>query len=93
MLSLHFGGIRDDYADPSPAGTTPELSFLAGGGGNAQIFLLRTEPELSFNFDLVSAEELILPGARLQSSPKSTLAARSPKEIVSEIFIPPRSIS
>ncbi len=93
MLSLHLASIVEESAVTPFEDALFEISSMVNDDGTAEDCLLKTEPELSFNVDLVSAEELSLPGDRLQALTKPALAVLSLKDLISEIFIPPRIIS
>jgi hypothetical protein len=93
MLSLHLAGIKEDCAVPSFEGAIVEVAFMAGDDGGEEDCLLRSEPELSFNVDLVPAVVLSLPGDRLRSPTKPAKAVTPLKEILFEIFTPPEIVS
>jgi len=93
MLSLHLACVVEDSALTPYEDALFEISGMVNDVGTAEDCLLKTEPELSFNVELVPAEELSLPGGRLKSSVKPALAALSLKDIIPEIFTPPRSVS
>jgi hypothetical protein len=93
MLSLHLASVVEKSAVTPFESARFEISALVLDGGSTEDCLLKTEPELSFNVDLVPAEEVRFPGDRLQALAKPPPAVLSLKEIISEIFIPPRSVS
>ena len=93
LLSLPLAGFTVDSAFTSYDDARFEVSLQANDDGTTAEALLRTGPELSFNVELISAESLSLPGDRLQPSAQPALAVLSPKDLISEIFIPPRTIS
>ena len=93
LLSMPVTVITKDTAFTPFEDAIFAASFLANDDGNAEDCPLKTEPERSFSAELVPAEGLSFLGDRTQSSVKPALAVLSPKEIISEIFIPPRSLS
>ena len=93
MLSLHLASVVEKSAVTPFESARFEISALVLDGGSTEDCLLKTGPELSFNVELISAESLSLPGDRLQALTKPALAVLSLKDLISEIFIPPRSIS
>ena len=72
---------------------TLEVSFTVNDAGIIEGIFLKSDPELSINADLVPAGKLRLPGDRLPSSAQPVMATLSLKEIISEIFIPPKTVS
>ena len=93
MLSLQLAGIVEESAVTPFESARFEISALVLDGGSTEDCLQKTEPKLSFNVDLVPAGEVRFPGDRLQALAKPPPAVLSSKEIISEIFIPPRSVS
>ena len=93
MLSLPLVSIVEKSAVTPFESARFEISALVLDGGSTEDCLLKTEPELSFNVDLIPAEEVRFPGDRLQALVKPAPAVPALKDISSEIFIPPRIIS
>ena len=72
---------------------TLEVSFTVNDDGIIEVCFIKSNPELSINADLAPAGKLRLPGDRLRSSAQPIMATLSLKEIISEIFIPPKTVS
>lgn len=93
MLSLPLSSIVKDTTVTAQDDAIFEISSLGNDDGSSEDCLLKTESELSFNVDLIPAEEVRFPGDRLQSAAKPATPVLTLKEILSEIFIPPRIAS
>jgi hypothetical protein len=93
LLSLPLVSIVEDSFLTSFADAISEASCLVNENGNTEDAFLKTQPELSFNADLAPAEELRLPGDRLQSLAKSAMAVLYREEIIYEIPLPPKIAS
>ena len=93
MLALQLAGIVQETAVAPAESARFEISGMVNDDGSAGDCLLKTEPEISFNVDLLPAGTLRLAGDRrhIPGRPASTIPPR--KEIIAEIFIPPITVS
>jgi hypothetical protein len=92
LLSLPLAGLTADFKPAAYEDAIPEVSLMGNDGGATEDYLLRSEPELSFNVDLVPAEEPSFRGGMLPPAVKPALAVLSLKDLISEIFIPPEIV-
>ena len=67
-----------------------EVSLVALDGDASPDNLLTTEPEASWPVDLAPSAALVRYGGRPQPAAKPALAGLVLKDIISEIFIPPK---
>jgi len=93
LLSLSLANLTADSVVTTYDDASVKVSLKANDNGTAEDYFLRSNPELSFNEELVPAEVVSLPGRRLQSSVKPAVAVLSLKDIISEIYIPPKNVS
>jgi hypothetical protein len=93
LLVLPLASLTAESAFTSCDNASREFSLQVHHNGNTEDYFLRAESELSFSVDLVPIDELCLPGARLQLLLKPALADLSLKDIIAEIFIPPKIVS
>jgi len=93
LLSLPIAGIIKSSVHTSFENALVETSFMANDDRISDGYFLKTELKISFNVELIPTEELRLHGNSLWSTAKPAMAMLSPKDIISEIFIPPRIVS
>lgn len=89
LLSLP---LASDPVFTSFENTISEVSISVNDDGTTKECSLKKNPELSFNADLTPAEERPLYDDRLQLA-KPAMTVLPLKEILSEIFIPPKILS
>ena len=94
LLSMPVAVVTEDMAFTPFEDALFAASFFANDDVNSEDCPLKTEPDRFSNAgELAPVERLRLPGVRLHSTWIPGPAVPAPKDLISEIFIPPRITS